>query len=77
MTANRPINPNSGMLDFDEEAGRKLEAIYLTNDAAAWRQRLRGALHLQPGEHGLYIGSGPGMAPCEIAQALGPAGRWP
>jgi SAM-dependent methyltransferase len=63
------------MLAFDEEAGRKLEAIYLTGDAAARRQALRRGLRLEAGEHGLYIGSGPGLAPCEIAQALGPAGR--
>ena len=75
MAWNRRTESKSGMLAFDEEAGRKLEAIYLTGDAAARRQALRGALHLQPGEHGLYIGSGPGLAPCEIAQALGPAGR--
>ena len=75
MTSNRRTDAKSGMLAFDEEAGRKLEAIYLTGEAAARRQALRGALNLQPGEQGLYIGSGPGLAPCEIAQALGPAGR--
>jgi arsenite methyltransferase len=63
------------MLAFDEEAGRKLEALYLTTDAAARRQALRRALRLVAGEHGLYIGSGPGLAPCEIAEALGPSGR--
>jgi ubiquinone/menaquinone biosynthesis C-methylase UbiE len=63
------------MLAFDEEAGRKLEAIYLTTDAAGRRRALRDALRLRPGEHGLYIGSGPGLAPCELAQALGPDGR--
>jgi arsenite methyltransferase len=63
------------MLAFDEETGRKIEAVYLTSEAAARRQALRGALRLQSGEYGLYIGSGPGFAPCEIAQALGPAGR--
>jgi arsenite methyltransferase len=75
MASNSRTDPKSGMLAFDEEAGRKLEALYLTRDAAARRQALRNALRLQPGEYGLYIGSGPGLAPCEIAQALGPAGR--
>jgi ubiquinone/menaquinone biosynthesis C-methylase UbiE len=63
------------MLAFDDEAGRTLEAIYLTDDAAARREALRDALQLQAGESGLYIGSGPGFAPCEIAQRLGPSGR--
>jgi arsenite methyltransferase len=75
MPSNGRIDPKNGMLAFDEETGRKMEALYLTSDAAARRLALRGALHLQSGEHGLYIGSGPGFAPCEIAQALGQAGR--
>jgi ubiquinone/menaquinone biosynthesis C-methylase UbiE len=75
MASNGRIDAKSGMLAFDEETGRKMEAVYLTSEAAARRQALRGALRLQSGEYGLYIGSGPGFAPCEIAQALGPAGR--
>jgi ubiquinone/menaquinone biosynthesis C-methylase UbiE len=68
-------DPTSGMLAFDEEAGRRLEAMYLTSESVARRRALREALRLQPGERGLYIGSGPGLAPCEIAEALGPAGH--
>jgi arsenite methyltransferase len=75
MVSNGRTEPKGGMLAFDEEFGRKAEAVYLTADAAARRQALRGALHLQSGEYGLYIGSGPGLAPCEIAEALGPTGR--
>jgi arsenite methyltransferase len=75
MASNDRIDQKSGMLAFDEETGRKMEAVYLTSEAAARRQALRGSLHLQSGEYGLYIGSGPGFAPCEIAEALGPDGR--
>jgi hypothetical protein len=42
MAPNGQINPKSGMLAFDEETGRKIEAVYLTRDAAARRQALRG-----------------------------------
>jgi arsenite methyltransferase len=75
MTSDLLTKTARGMLAFDDEAGRKLEAIYLTADAATRRQALRDALRLHPGEHGLYIGSGPGLAPCELAAALGPAGK--
>src|SRR5215475_12217350 len=75
ITSNGQTDPKSGMLAFDEETGRKMEAVYLTSEAAARRQALRGSLRIQSGDYGLYIGSGPGFAPCEIAQALGPDGR--
>jgi arsenite methyltransferase len=75
VASNGRIDPKSGMLAFDEEAGRKLEAMYLTSEATARRQALRDSLRLQSGDYGLYIGSGPGLAPCEIAQALGSDGR--
>ena len=77
MATNTPTDAMgaTAMLTFDDEAGRKMEAIYRSDDAAARRKALRDALNLQPGEHGLYIGSGPGFAPCEIARALGLNGR--
>lgn len=75
MAATDRAGSSSRMLAFDEEAGRKIEALYRSREAAARRRALRDALRLLPGEHGLYIGSGPGLAPCEIAEALGPDGR--
>ncbi|WP_207485480.1 methyltransferase domain-containing protein [Arenibaculum pallidiluteum] len=75
MAASSRNQSKSGMLVFDEEAGRKLEALYLTDEAVARRQALRQGLQLSPGECGLYIGSGPGLAPCDIARELGPTGR--
>lgn len=75
MPSKRDADAGKGMLSFDEETGRRIEAIYLTRDAALRRRALRTALRLQPGQHGLYIGSGPGTAPCEMARALGPQGR--
>jgi arsenite methyltransferase len=77
MSETMPEEPTNvpGMLTFDDEAGRKLEGAYRSDEAAARRKAMRDALQLQPGEHGLYIGAGPGFAPCEIARALGPDGR--
>jgi hypothetical protein len=52
MASNGRTDPKSGMLGFDEATGRKIEAVYLTSEAAARRQALRGALRLQSGEYG-------------------------
>jgi SAM-dependent methyltransferase len=62
------------MLGFDAQAGRKMEVMYATADAVARRRAVRDALAPAPGEHGLYIGSGVGHAPCELAEVLGPEG---
>jgi hypothetical protein len=34
MASNGRTDPKSGMLAFDEETGRKMEAVYLTSEAA-------------------------------------------
>jgi len=62
-------------LQFDEEASRRLEAIYVTPDVVAQRQEVLRALELRPGERVLDIGSGPGFLASEMAVAVGPSGR--
>lgn len=43
------------VLGFDEEASRRVEAIYLTNDVAQQRHAILDALQLGPGERVLDV----------------------
>ena len=61
-------------LQFDDDAARRVEAIYSTPDVVEQRRVLIEALELSPGERALDIGSGPGLLACDLAAALGPAG---
>jgi arsenite methyltransferase len=61
-------------LDYDEEASRRLEMIYVTSDVIAQRQAVVESLQLQPGERVLDVGSGPGFLVSEIAEVVGPSG---
>ena len=63
------------MLDFDEENTRRLVAVYTTPDVVDQRRAIRAALALQPGEHVLDIGSGPGFLAAEMAEEVGADGR--
>jgi SAM-dependent methyltransferase len=63
------------MLAFDEEVGRKLEAVYSTADVIARRRAALDAVRPTAGEHGLDIGPGPGFTACELARRVGPGGR--
>jgi SAM-dependent methyltransferase len=60
---------------FDEEMSRKIEALYLTPDVVAQRNKVLGTLALTAGEHVLDIGSGPGLLAQEMARAVGQEGR--
>lgn len=62
-------------LQFDEEASRRVEAIYSTPDLIAQRQAVLNALKLRPGERVLDVGSGPGFLTAEMAVAVGASGR--
>jgi arsenite methyltransferase len=62
-------------LEFDEEASRRLEAVYLTPDVVEQRRVVREALALRPGERVLDVGSGPGLLAEEMAAAVGAGGR--
>jgi arsenite methyltransferase len=64
----------SGMLQFDAEAARRVEAVYLTPDVVQQRREVLRLLALRPGERVLDIGSGPGLLSAEMAAAVGVAG---
>ena len=64
----------SSSLSFDEELSRRVESTYLTPDVAAQRLQIIQLLKLQPGEHILDIGSGPGLLASEIGEIVGPTG---
>src|SRR5215831_5646855 len=63
MTSNGQTDPKSGMLAFDEETGRKMEAVYLTSEAAARRQALRAPCGSNPGTMGYISARGLGSRP--------------
>ena len=63
------------MLEFDEENARRLVAVYMTPDVVDQRRAFRAVLALQPGEHVLDIGSGPGLLAAEMAEEVGADGR--
>jgi arsenite methyltransferase len=65
----------SNGLQFDEETSRKVEALYLTPDVVAQRDRVLRALELREGERVLDIGSGPGLLANEMARLVGHNGR--
>jgi arsenite methyltransferase len=62
-------------LQFDSEAAKRFELLYLTPYAQQRRAAVREALALQAGEQVLEIGTGPGFEPYELATVLGPTGR--
>jgi len=63
------------MLEFDEETAKQVEATYQAPDVVEQRRATRAILALQPGEHVLDIGSGPGFLAAEMAAEVGPDGR--
>lgn len=65
----------SGMLEFDAEAAREVEAVYLTADVVQQRREVSRLLGLAAGEAVLDVGSGPGLLATEMAQEVGPTGR--
>jgi arsenite methyltransferase len=62
------------MLQFDEEASRRVVEAYSTPDVIAQRRMTLEALDLSDGERVLDIGSGPGLLAAEMAQSVGPGG---
>jgi arsenite methyltransferase len=63
------------MLEFDAEAARQIEAVYLSADVVQQRREVLRQLALADGEAVLDIGCGPGLMATEVAQAVGPTGR--
>jgi ubiquinone/menaquinone biosynthesis C-methylase UbiE len=63
------------MRQFDDDTAKQVEATYQTPDVVEQRRATRAILALQPGEHVLDIGAGPGFLAAEMAAEVGPEGR--
>jgi ubiquinone/menaquinone biosynthesis C-methylase UbiE len=63
------------VLQYDEEASKKLLAVYTTPDVERQRQEVLEAIDLQLNEKVLDVGSGPGFLSRAIADKTGPEGR--
>jgi len=59
---------------YDEEATKRLLALYATPDIVAQRAQFLCALDPRPGERVLDVGSGPGFLAAAIAAAVGSSG---
>lgn len=62
-------------IEFNEDAARRLEAVYLTPDVVEQRLRTLRALNLRPGERVLDVGSGPGLLAYDMAATVGERGN--
>src|SRR5215813_8344020 len=62
-------------LRFDNETSERLIAVYVTPDVVAQRKQIVQAVHLQPGERVLDVGSGPGFLASTIADRVGASGH--
>lgn len=62
------------MLEFGDEASRRVEETYMTDDVVEQRRAIRDTLALRAGERVLDIGSGPGFLSTEMAALVGPEG---
>ena len=63
------------IIEFDDKIGRRIEALYRTDDAAKRRAAVLAALRLRTGERVLDIGTGPGFVAHEMADLVGDAGE--
>ena len=62
-------------LAFDEETGRRLEALYRMGDSLRRRRLVRAALRATSGERILDVGCGPGFFCAELLDEVGPDGK--
>ncbi|MEM9062242.1 MAG: methyltransferase domain-containing protein [Pseudomonadota bacterium] len=63
-------------VDYDnDENAAAIEAAYRGHDVVAQRAETLARLAVQPGEHVLDVGAGPGFLAMEIADQTGPTGR--
>ena len=61
-------------LQFDADAAKRIEALYMIRDATRRRALVRKALAAAPGERILDVGCGPGFYCAELAAEVGPSG---
>lgn len=63
------------VLDFDDDATARLEALYGSADVGRRRSLATAALAARPGERILDVGCGPGFFVAELADIVGPDGH--
>jgi SAM-dependent methyltransferase len=63
------------VLDFDDEATARLEALYLSADVRRRRALATEALAARAGERILDVGCGPGFFVAELSDTVGPEGH--
>ena len=61
-------------LQFDADAAKRIEALYMIRDATRRRALVRQALAAAPGERILDVGCGPGFYCLELSDEVGPSG---
>ena len=62
------------ILEYDNEATKRLLAIYITPDVEAQRNDFINAFEPQPGQRVLDVGSGPGFLSTAISDCVGQTG---
>jgi ubiquinone/menaquinone biosynthesis C-methylase UbiE len=65
----------SALLQFNDDASKRLMAMYLTSDMSEQRKQLIEIMRIQAGERILDVGSGPGFLASEIGEVVGPSGQ--
>jgi SAM-dependent methyltransferase len=60
---------------FDDETSRRIEAVYLTPDVLAQREKVLAMLAPREGEIALDIGCGPGLTTQALALQVGASGK--
>ena len=62
------------ILEYNEEASKKLLAVYTTPDVEAQRHQFVNAINLKPGDKVLDVGSGPGFFAKIMSEKVGQSG---
>jgi arsenite methyltransferase len=68
------LSVHMSQLAFDEETGKRLEALYQISDVVRRREIARTALGAAPGERVLDVGCGPGFFCAELLAEVGDSG---
>ncbi len=69
-----PGSDSPAVLQFDEDAARRIQRLYSTPDVVRQREEVLTLLAPRPGERVLDVGSGPGFLVASLADAVGPGG---